>query len=235
MSTPSSWQKIMPKVRGYMHQDYYNHQAGPPLQCNTPTKVVNMRPSLAAYGRGDPMGYGSYYQNCGHVHRNNSKAAMAHMAANQLVNSPLNHHLSNARSPRGLAPASSVGPSLASKSPWQIITHPEANSGVGSGSSGVRKRYWGWILGYHSPQQGQHQGSGVGAQSQDHGNIVVPQPQLTPGGNDGISSDNSDDEGSPGKCPQSSYPWMKKIHVSGLGKFFMKIFPKNFWFCFVVL
>ena len=45
----------------------------------------------------------------------------------------------------------------------------------------------------------------------------TPQPQLTPDG--GMSSDCSDDEGSPqgsGHMPVV-YPWMKKIHVAGAG------------------
>ena len=52
--------------------------------------------------------------------------------------------------------------------------------------------------------------------------------QITPGANThntsvndgGVSSDCSDDEGSPGGGPASNvqiYPWMKKIHVAGAG------------------
>ena len=66
--------------------------------------------------------------------------------------------------------------------------------------------------GYHSPSHQLHDQQ-----------LLVPHPQLTPGGNDdGISSDCSDDEGSPQDPSHMPvvYPWMKKIHVGGSGKSF---------------
>ena len=74
--------------------------------------------------------------------------------------------------------------------------------------------------GYHSPshQQQLHE---------QQGGLLVPHPQLTPGGgDDGISSDCSDDEGSPQDPSHMPvvYPWMKKIHVGGNGEFFLSAF-----------
>ena len=71
-------------------------------------------------------------------------------------------------------------------------------------------------------------GDGDGYPSPQHSN-VASQPQLTPGGGgggDGMSSDCSDDESSPQSNRQMPvvYPWMKKIHVGGVGKNAMTYF-----------
>ena len=83
------------------------------------------------------------------------------------------------------------------------------SAGGGNGGSGD-------LDGYPSPQ---------------HSN-VASQPQLTPGGGgggDGMSSDCSDDESSPQSNRQMPvvYPWMKKIHVGGVGKDGMSYLWRN--------
>jgi hypothetical protein len=83
------------------------------------------------------------------------------------------------------------------------LSTPATGGNGGCGSSGG---------GYHSPSH---------PQLHDQQQLLVPHPQLTPGGDDGgISSDCSDDEGSPQDPSHMPvvYPWMKKIHVGGSGK-----------------
>ena len=100
---------------------------------------------------------------------------------------------------------------MASPQPSQLsnnsLNHHHPNlSTPGSGGNGGGCPTGGG--GYHSPSQQLHDQQ-----------LLVPHPQLTPGGNDdgGVSSDCSDDEGSPQNPDHMPvvYPWMKKIHVGG--------------------
>ena len=72
---------------------------------------------------------------------------------------------------------------------------------------------------HHSPPNSHLSGS----QQLNPSDHLLAESQLTPGGGgggDGMSSDEEDDEGSPGDGGSAPvvYPWMKKIHISGLGE-----------------
>ena len=168
----------------------------------------------AAYSR-DPMGYSSYYQQCAMTPHQQAMqmAAAGHLSAS----SPLNCSPASAGAHLQQPPMSARSP-VSSPQPSQILSssqqnhhhHPNLstpNSGNGGLSGGG---------GYHSPQHQQQLHDQQGG-----GGLIVPHPQLTPGGMDeGMSSDCSDDEGSPHDPSHMPvvYPWMKKIHVGGSGK-----------------
>lgn len=195
----------------------------------------------------DPMGYGGYYgAQCGISPHQQHAAAAMHMAAAAQYGvgaSPaaLNHHLSNASrsSPVSPQPPPPPNPQLTPSSLSSgMLPEPHGHGGGGGGSSGGSSGGGAGPdqdsmpgYGHHSPPnshlpgsggQGQlNQGSGGapgGGGSSDH---LLAESQLTPGGGDGMSSDGSDDEGSPGGeggAIPTVYPWMKKIHISGLGE-----------------
>ena len=186
------------------------------------------------------MGYGGYYQQCGMTPQQQQAAAMHMAAAGHLASSPLNH-LPTARSPVASPPPQ------VSAATQNLLSHqgggslglgggggPPGGGSTGGGSgNGADDSLPG---GYPSPMQHTpHQQSNVDnykqqqpfdkfdkfdSKSSSGGNVVVPQPQLTPG-NDDLASDCSDDEGSPGGNGQVPvvYPWMKKIHIAGLGQY----------------
>ena len=232
---------------GHSGADYYSHQAVQyPGYQSVNSQHAAAAAAAAAYGaRGDPMGYGGYYQQCGMTPQQQQQAAAMHMAqaaaAGGHLPSPLNH-LPTARSPVASPPPQ------VSAATQNLLSHQGGGSlglggggGPGGGSSGGGSGNGADDSlpgGYPSPMQ-QHtpqQQSNLDNYKQQQpfdkfdkfdskgssagGNVVVPQPQLTPG-NDGISSDCSDDEGSPGGNGQVPvvYPWMKKIHIAGLGQY----------------
>ena len=230
-----------PEAAGYMGHggaDYYSHQAVQYPGYQSVNSQHAAAAAAAAYGaRGDPMGYGGYYQQCGMTPQQQQAAAMHMAAASHLASSPLNH-LPTARSP-----VASPQPQV-SAATQNLLSHQGGGSaglsgggGPGGGSSGAGSGNGADDSlpgGYPSPMQHTPQQQSNVDYKQQHpfdkfekfdskgsgGNLVVPQPQLTPG-NDGISSDCSDDEGSPGGNGQVPvvYPWMKKIHIAGLGQY----------------
>ena len=214
---------------GYMgHDAYYAQQAaaaashGYPTGYPTTSMGLNNQQTAAAaslaagYGRqAEHMAYGGYYQQCGISPHHQQMLQQQMMAASGGHLSPLNHgsHLSGARSPvSSPQPQSHIGANnvLANHggAPGQGGHDGNGNSlcGVGNGPGGNGGSNGGNEAGegYPSPQ---HPG-------------IASQPQLTPGGGDGMSSDCSDDESSPQSNRQMPvvYPWMKKIHVGGVGK-----------------
>ena len=205
---------------GYMsHGDYYAQHAAaahyPGAGYPTTSMGLNSQQATAAglvpagYGRGAEHMYGGYYQQCSvnmQQHMQLQQQMMQAASGGHL--SPLNQgsHLSSGTGAR--SPVASPQPHLSNN----VLNHGGSghdgngnslcasggNGGNGGGSNGGDE-------GYPSPQ---HPG--------------IQQPQLTPGGggNDGMSSDCSDDESSPQSNRQMPvvYPWMKKIHVGGVGK-----------------
>ena len=161
------------------------------------------------YGR-DPMGqYGGYYQNSMTPHQQMQLHQQMMAQAGHL--SPLNHsgtHLSgSARSP------------VASPQPQSGSGH-NLGSNVGLNHQGGHDGNGNSLCGQSGGNGGSNDGDGYPSPSHPG---VVSQPQLTPGGGgggDGMSSDCSDDESSPSSGRQMPvvYPWMKKIHVGGVGK-----------------
>ena len=169
----------------------------------------------ASYGREHMSAYGNYYQNSG-ISPHHQMLQQQMVAASGGHLSPLNpaaSHLTGA----ARSPVSSPQPqshNLANN----VLNHGggghdgngnSLSAGGGNGGSGD-------LDGYPSPQ---------------HSN-VASQPQLTPGGGgggDGMSSDCSDDESSPQSNRQMPvvYPWMKKIHVGGVGKDGMSYLWRN--------
>lgn len=161
------------------------------------------------------MSYSSYYQHCGMSPQQQQAmqmAAVGHLSASSPLNCSAGSNMQQSSMP--------VKSPVASPSPSQVSNnamnhhhlHPAlSNTPVSGCQTG----------GYHSPQhQLQDQQGG--------GSLLVPHPQMTPGGDDGISSDCSDDEGSPHDPSHMPvvYPWMKKIHVGGSGEFFCQ---KPWW------
>lgn len=216
------------------HGDYYSHQAAahgypgyPGTGMGIPGSHQASAAALSGYGRGTDWSSTGYYQQCSAVQGMQQQMQMHQMmqaASGHL--SPLNQtgsHLSgSARSP-----VSSPQPQMASNNVLNHGNHDgngnsllnnsaSANSATGGGGGGNGgSSNNGGEDGYPSPQ---HPGIG--------------QPQLTPGGGDGgMSSDCSDDESSPQSNRQMPvvYPWMKKIHVGGVGKnqvsFFLRACP----------
>jgi len=213
---------------GYMgHDAYYAQQAaaaashGYPGGYPTTSMGLNNQQTAAAaglaagYGRtAEHMAYGGYYQQCGISPHHQQMLQQQMMAASGGHLSPLNHsgsHLSGAaRSPVsspqpqqahigannvGLANHGAAGQALPHDGNGNSLM---PNAGGNGGSNGGNEAG----EGYPSPQ---HPG-------------IASQPQLTPGGGDGMSSDCSDDESSPQSNRQMPvvYPWMKKIHVGGV-------------------
>ena len=232
-----------PEAAGYMGHggaDYYSHQAVQYPGYQSVNSQHAAAAAAAAYGaRGDPMGYGGYYQQCGMTPQQQQAAAMHMAAAGHLASSPLNH-LPTARSPVASPPPQ------VSAATQNLLSHqgggslglgggggPPGGGSTGGGSgNGADDSLPG---GYPSPMQHTpQQQSNIDNYKQQppfdkfdkfdskggSGNVVVPQPQLTPG-NDDLASDCSDDEGSPGGNGQVPvvYPWMKKIHIAGLGQY----------------
>ena len=172
----------------------------------------------ASYGREHMSAYGNYYQNSG-ISPHHQMLQQQMVAASGGHLSPLNpaaSHLTGA----ARSPVSSPQPqshNLANN----VLNHGggghdgngnSLSAGGGNGGSGD-------LDGYPSPQ---------------HSN-VASQPQLTPGGGgggDGMSSDCSDDESSPQSNRQMPvvYPWMKKIHVGGVGKDGMSYLWRNHFY-----
>jgi hypothetical protein len=114
-----------------------------------------------------------------------------HMAAAGHLSNPIATNSSHLGHSINRSPASSPTPVTSSTNTQNSHHHPQQQSQPTPQPH----------LGYHSPQ-----GS-------------TPQPQTTPG-NDGMSSDCSDDDSSPQACGGQMpvvYPWMKKIHVAGAG------------------
>lgn len=192
---------------GYMgHSDYYAQHAamashGYPGGYPTTSMALNNQ-QASLYGREQMAGYGGYYQNCG-ISPHHQQMLQHQMAG----------HLAAASHLTGRSPVAS----------------PQPQSMVGSLNHGVHDGNGNSLCGSGHVQGGNGGNSGGGSGNEaaadpygsppHHGGNVVPQPQLTPGGGDGMSSDCSDDESSPNSNRQMPvvYPWMKKIHVGGVG------------------
>jgi hypothetical protein len=201
---------------GYMtHGDYYaqhaaaaSHYQGYPASMGLNNQQAGLA-AAASYSR--DMTYGGYYQHSGISphHQQMLQHQMQQVASAGGHLSPLNptaaSHLSNvARSPvASPQPQSQLQQNLVNN----VLNHgggPHEGNGNSSSQGG----------------NGGDVGVGDGYPSPQHPN-VVPQPLLTPGGGgDAMSSDCSDDESSPqsGRQMPVVYPWMKKIHVGGVGK-----------------
>merc|ERR1719323_483154 len=151
------------------------------------------------------MAYGGGYYN--HNSMTHQQMIQQQMMAQAGHLSPLNHsgtHLSGgARSP------------VASPQPQNNMGSNVPNMGGNGGHDGNGNS----LCGASGGNGGSNDGDGYPSPSHPG---VVSQPQLTPGGGgggDGMSSDCSDDESSPSSGRQMPvvYPWMKKIHVGGVG------------------
>merc|ERR1719245_1689131 len=155
------------------------------------------------------MAYGGGYYN--HSAMTHQQMIQQQMMAQAGHLSPLNHsgtHLSGgARSPvASPQPQNNMGSNV------QGSIHGQGGNGGHDGN--------GNSLCNSGGNGGSNDGDGYPSPSHPG---VVSQPQLTPGGGgggDGMSSDCSDDESSPSSGRQMPvvYPWMKKIHVGGVGK-----------------
>jgi len=210
---------------GYMaHGDYYAQQAaaaashGYPGGYPTTSMGLNNQQTAAAaglaagYGRAEHMAYGGYYQQCGISPHHQQMLQQQMMAASSGHLSPLNHsgsHLSGAaRSP------------VSSPQPQSHIAANNVLANHGGGGQGAHDGNGNSLCGVGNAggNGGSNGGNeaGDGYPSPQHPGIAS-QPQLTPG-NDGMSSDCSDDESSPQSNRQMPvvYPWMKKIHVGGV-------------------
>jgi len=214
---------------GYMaHGDYYAQQAaaaashGYPSGYPTTSMGLNNQQTAAAaslaagYGRAEHMGYGGYYNQCGISPHHQQMLQQQMMAASGGHLSPLNHsgsHLSGA----ARSPVSSPQPQSHIAANNVLTNHGGAggqgHDGNGNSLCGVGS------AGGNGGSNGGPNEAGDGYPSPQHPGIAS-QPQLTPGGGDGMSSDCSDDESSPQSNRQMPvvYPWMKKIHVGGVGK-----------------
>merc|ERR1719445_889329 len=154
------------------------------------------------------MAYGGGYYN--HSAMTHQQMIQQQMMAQAGHLSPLNHsgtHLSGgARSPvASPQPQNNMGSNV------QGSIHGQGGNGGHDGN--------GNSLCNSGGNGGSNDGDGYPSPSHPG---VVSQPQLTPGGGgggDGMSSDCSDDESSPSSGRQMPvvYPWMKKIHVGGVG------------------
>jgi len=212
---------------GYMaHGDYYAQQAaaaashGYPSGYPTTSMGLNNQQTAAAaslaagYGRAEHMGYGGYYNQCGISPHHQQMLQQQMMAASGGHLSPLNHsgsHLSGA----ARSPVSSPQPQSHIAANNVLTNHGGAggqgHDGNGNSLCGVGS------AGGNGGSNGGPNEAGDGYPSPQHPGIAS-QPQLTPGGGDGMSSDCSDDESSPQSNRQMPvvYPWMKKIHVGGV-------------------
>lgn len=206
---------------GYMaHGDYYSHQAAahypgyPATSMGIPGSHQGAAAAgLSGYGRGTDWGSG-YYQQCSAVGMQQQMLQHQMMqAAGHL--SPLNHtstgsHLSGA----ARSPVSSPQPQGHNLASNNVLNHGGNHDGNGNSLCG------------NSASAGSGGNGGSGSNGEQDGypspqHPGIAQPQLTPGGGDGgMSSDCSDDESSPQSNRQMPvvYPWMKKIHVGGVGK-----------------
>ena len=207
---------------GYMaHGDYYaQHAAMAASQYpgGYPAHMgLNHQQGLAAasYGRDQMSAYGNYYQNATHQqqmlqqHANMVAASGGHL-------SPLNPGAGSHLTGGARSPVSSPQPQ----------SHNLANNVLNHGGGGGHDGNGNSLM--SSGGNGGGSGDGDGYPSPQHSN-VASQPQLAPGGGgggDGMSSDCSDDESSPQSNRQMPvvYPWMKKIHVGGVGKNAMTYF-----------
>ena len=197
-------------------QDYYAQQAAAAAAHSYPggysmaaSMGLNNHHQAAAGltypGREHMSAYGYGY---GHNSMTHQQMIQQQMMAQAGHLSPLNHsgtHLSGgARSP------------VASPQPQNNMGSNVPNMGGNGGHDGNGNS----LCGASGGNGGSNDGDGYPSPSHPG---VVSQPQLTPGGGgggDGMSSDCSDDESSPSSGRQMPvvYPWMKKIHVGGVGK-----------------
>nr|ALB00306.1 Deformed [Paracyclopina nana]ALB00315.1 Deformed [Paracyclopina nana] len=196
---------------GYMgHTDYYAQHAAmashgyPGAYPTTSMALNNQQASL--YGREQMSGYGGYYQNCG-ISPHHQQMLQHQMAG----------HLAAASHLTGRSPVASPQPQgMASAN---VLSGHGVHDGNGNSlcGSGNQQQQQG-VVGGNGGTAGSAEAISDPYGSPPHHN-VVPQPQLTPGGGDGMSSDCSDDESSPNSNRQMPvvYPWMKKIHVGGVG------------------
>ena len=175
-------------------------------------------------GAREHMAYGGGYYN--HSAMTHQQMIQQQMMAQAGHLSPLNHsgtHLSGgARSPvASPQPQNNMGSNVGG------LNHTQGGNGGHDGN--------GNSLCNSGGNGGSNDGDGYPSPSHPG---VVSQPQLTPGGGgggDGMSSDCSDDESSPSSGRQMPvvYPWMKKIHVGGVGKNGMlchSVSKEEFWF-----
>ncbi len=238
-------QSAMAASAGYMGHaaaatsDAYYHQAaaaasipGYPGYAGSQMAQLASNQHAAAYGR-DAMGYSNFYQNYSPHHQQMLQQQMASGGHLSPLGNPASVSVSGHLSGGGGQPRSPVAsPQPQNSGPPpnlvnNVLNHqgggPGSNSldGNGNGNSGG---------GGGGGSSGGTPVGGGGPPTDDYGSPqggLVPQPQLTPGGNDGISSDCSDDESSPQSNRQMPvvYPWMKKIHVGGqVGKMLFRNF-----------
>ena len=202
---------------GYMpHGDYYAQHAAaggyhPGMYHGAANMGLNSQQALAAsgYSREQMAAYGNYYQNSGVSPHQQQMLHQQMLAASGGHLSPLNPGAASHLTGGHRSPVSSPQPQAHNLANNVGLNHGAGHDGNGNSLCG-------------SGGNGGGSGDGDGYPSPQHSN-VVSQPQLTPGGGgggDGMSSDCSDDESSPSSNRQMPvvYPWMKKIHVGGVGK-----------------
>jgi len=175
------------------HSDYYNQQMAAAQHYGYGVGGHNYP------GARDPMGYSGYYQQCSAMSPHQQAAAMQHAMATA-------GHLPSSLVPNSLSHGSYSPSQLGSHGGRSPVSSPTPQTpSLPLGSSALH------MGGYPSPGQGSLPTvSSVGG--------------LNTSGNDGgVSSDCSEDEGSPGGGGGGGghmpvvYPWMKKIHVAGTG------------------
>ena len=207
---------------GYVHHsgpDYYQGHAGNTVQYPNNYPVNSQAAAIGYTREAAVMGYTGYYPQCSALAPHHMQmAANAHIPNSLVGLSASGNTVSAGNSSSASATIPSASTALSgthSTIPRSPGSSPVPTGGPNNNNSSLTGSPPCTSANHQSPQsQSQHLLGYTGGQS-------TPQPQLTPGGGDGMSSDCSDDEGSPqgsgGQMPVV-YPWMKKIHVAGAGK-----------------